>query len=438
MRGDPPPRREAGQGVTGCLTQGAGVRGANPDDAGCLVSGTLNSRPNGSGGLGTDFDLDGGLTAEVAPTLNAHFGAKQGLEDQHALNGAGLFVGHPTAPPLTGNPYGDHESREGLLVADTLRSHPRPGSNSVGGIVAVQERATREQGQNGIGVNESGAAYTLEGIGTAQEIAFQSKASAHQSLNPSECAPTLDVGKADGMAVGIDCSRLTDYGISHADAKKAGPVEALCALRKALGEEAFQRWCLGVIARVQAPEILRPTVHGSRLRRAADNGDGPLDGPLPRAEDRAVWTLRTVWGAGCEGCPPQGSELPEQHAEQLGADLSGMPHSGAQAEAVMSGMWRASQGLRAVRKALSALQEVGRPAEDQAESAHPRYVVRRLSPLEAERLMGLPDNFTAVPHRGKPMADGPRYRLLGNSMAVNCMRWIGERIALVEKVIARP
>ena len=58
--------------------------------------------------------------------------------------------------------------------------------------------------------------------------------------------------------------------------------------------------------------------------------------------------------------------------------------------------------------------------------------VRRLTPLECERLQGFPDNHTLVPHRGKPMADGPRYRLLGNSMAVNVMRWIGERIALFE------
>lgn len=54
--------------------------------------------------------------------------------------------------------------------------------------------------------------------------------------------------------------------------------------------------------------------------------------------------------------------------------------------------------------------------------------VRRLTPLECERLQGFPDGWTDVPYRGKPAADGPRYKALGNSMAVNCMRWIGERI----------
>lgn len=57
--------------------------------------------------------------------------------------------------------------------------------------------------------------------------------------------------------------------------------------------------------------------------------------------------------------------------------------------------------------------------------------VRRLTPKECERLQGFPDGYTAVPWRGRPAGecpDGPRYRALGNSMAVPVMRWIGERI----------
>jgi DNA (cytosine-5)-methyltransferase 1 len=60
--------------------------------------------------------------------------------------------------------------------------------------------------------------------------------------------------------------------------------------------------------------------------------------------------------------------------------------------------------------------------------------VRRLTPVECERLQGFPDGYTAIPWRGKPAADcpdGPRYKALGNSMAVPVMRWIGQRIAAV-------
>ena len=61
--------------------------------------------------------------------------------------------------------------------------------------------------------------------------------------------------------------------------------------------------------------------------------------------------------------------------------------------------------------------------------------VRRLTPRECERLQGFPDDYTLIPWRKKAAADcpdGPRYKALGNSMAVNCMAWIGERIAAVE------
>jgi site-specific DNA-cytosine methylase len=56
------------------------------------------------------------------------------------------------------------------------------------------------------------------------------------------------------------------------------------------------------------------------------------------------------------------------------------------------------------------------------------WAVRRLTPRECERLQGFSDDFTAIPGA----ADGPRYKALGNSMAVNVMRWLGYRIALVE------
>lgn len=65
--------------------------------------------------------------------------------------------------------------------------------------------------------------------------------------------------------------------------------------------------------------------------------------------------------------------------------------------------------------------------------------VRRLTPVECERLQGFPDNYTAIPWRKKPAAecsDGPRYKALGNSWAVPNVRWIGQRIA--EQLKAHP
>lgn len=62
--------------------------------------------------------------------------------------------------------------------------------------------------------------------------------------------------------------------------------------------------------------------------------------------------------------------------------------------------------------------------------------VRRLLPVECERLMGFPDNWTRIPWRGKPAEqcpDSQRYKACGNSMCVNVMRWIGMRIEKVER-----
>lgn len=64
------------------------------------------------------------------------------------------------------------------------------------------------------------------------------------------------------------------------------------------------------------------------------------------------------------------------------------------------------------------------------------WAARRLTPRECERLQGFEDDFTCIPYRGKPASqcpDGPRYKALGNSMAVPVMRWIGQRIQQYEE-----
>lgn len=74
--------------------------------------------------------------------------------------------------------------------------------------------------------------------------------------------------------------------------------------------------------------------------------------------------------------------------------------------------------------------EGGRRGEGCGAVLH-RSAVRRLTPRECERLQGFPDDYTLIPYRGKPASDcpdGPRYKALGNSMAIPVIRWIGERI----------
>lgn len=63
------------------------------------------------------------------------------------------------------------------------------------------------------------------------------------------------------------------------------------------------------------------------------------------------------------------------------------------------------------------------------------YALRRLMPVECERLQGFPDGWTDVEFKGKPSSDTARYKALGNSMAVPCMMWIGERIQMVDEIL---
>ena len=68
----------------------------------------------------------------------------------------------------------------------------------------------------------------------------------------------------------------------------------------------------------------------------------------------------------------------------------------------------------------------------------PTMAIRRLTPRECERLQGFPDDWTLIPYRNKSAdqcPDGPRYKACGNSMAVPVMRWIGQRIEMVEQLI---
>jgi DNA (cytosine-5)-methyltransferase 1 len=62
------------------------------------------------------------------------------------------------------------------------------------------------------------------------------------------------------------------------------------------------------------------------------------------------------------------------------------------------------------------------------EKMNGEYVVRRLTPIECERLQGFPDNWTQIPYKGKPKEkcpDSPRYKAIGNSWAVPCVRYLG-------------
>lgn len=88
-------------------------------------------------------------------------------------------------------------------------------------------------------------------------------------------------------------------------------------------------------------------------------------------------------------------------------------------------------GSIAYQEEMSPTLRAGASGTNQTPTIHSGMMVRRLTPIEAERLQGFEDNYTRIPWQKKPVEkcpDGQRYKCLGNSMAVPVMKYIGERI----------
>lgn len=433
LRRDTPPSRKAGEEVAGRAGPGSasGSRHNSHWNGGVHppLSQASQTRAGGIGGSNQEIFEQGGagLVPGVAPTLDASFGRLQGCSGQDANHGHGhlvtAFGGNRTSgsidisPALLAQPgsgyKGDFES-ETFLVQET--AHTLRGE----GFDASEDGTGRGTPLVPVVAGTLGANHgniKAEHAWTGQLVAFDTTqvTSATNRSNPQPgdpCHPLAAGAHPPAIAIGSQ----------HAHAEETGPIEALRALREAVGAEAFQQWCAGVAVSLQPAQVLRHDLHGAGIRCEADEGRRRLDdGALPRAEDGAAWPMRQVWEAGRQRRAPQGRELPEQLARQLGEALSQLPHEGAQPAWLLQCLRGTGQGAGVLQPALPSVQ-----------GGAPALQVRRLTPVEAERLQGFPDNYTAIPWRGKPASecpDGPRYKALGNSWATNVVNWLGRRLA---------
>ena len=276
----------------------------------------------------------------------------------------------------------------------------------------------------------------------------------------------------------------------NASTQETYPGTLLRTLRQEAGEEAFAKWGLGILDSLQQEEVLRQALHGIGIRPATFSRSWVVCCALGFPVYGSGWLLQSLREAGCERCSSQGWEPSEQLAGELGAYLSELSRPGAQAARFMRDLWFASEGFGLLQQALLAIQEVGRPASRKGQSVlrgsegrgaeipedvssarmqreAPRervlhearaageardyrngateqersgkgwvgeapLAVRRLVVEECEFLQGFPRGYSKIPWSNKPASecpDGPRYKALGNSWAVPCVTWIGQRIA---------
>ena len=353
----------------------------------------------------------------------------------------------------------DYETETMIACTYAVRT-AQTGANGIGVAREVSHTLDLASGQAVCVIHSNPAVIAFNSNAQPDEMKFDEHVSAPLTCSPysavaigcdtyngsltGDVAATLGTQSGDGLSSGP--SVLQPYpmavtpetagsgetlhnkgfkqGATHARPQETHPGALLRTLLNEVGAEAFTQWGLGIFDSLQPSEILRRKVYGCGVRPAAFSRSWVVHCALSRSEDGSAWLLQSLREAGCEGCASQGLEPFEQLARQLRAYLSELSHPGAQAARFLHDLWQAAEGVGLLRKALSTLQEVGRPAARQDEPAQPTYRVRRLIPVETEFLQGFPRGYTAIPKA----KDGPRYKALGNSRAVPVMRWIGRSI----------
>jgi DNA (cytosine-5)-methyltransferase 1 len=318
--GNPAPSREKGKGITAYAE--SSLAQYRPDKIGGTIKASGGCLAGGSETFVT-------WPAEICSTLNANFGSKLGLENQHINEGAPMFVPYDLKQVTSKE---NHQlSRKVGDPCHTLAKENACGS----AVVAIQGNLIGRDsgGPQGVGASDDGVMYTLTKAdvhGVAQPIAFTSEQTPKVSSNLAHTL-TNTTFKHNQMVAFSSNMSVPDCQIDVSPTLKLGG--------KGGGNP---------------PAVAQPinVLGGQHPNAAIDSEKSP--------------TLTNAMGSG-------GGHVPI----------------------------------------------IGQMA------------VRRLTPVECERLQGFPDNYTNIKDN---CPDGPRYKALGNSMAVPVMRWIGERIQVVERI----
>ena len=321
--GNPAPSREKGKGITAYVE--SSLAQYRPDKIGGTIKASGGCLAGGSETFVT-------WPAEICSTLNANFGSKLGLENQHINEGAPMFVPYDLKQVTSKE---NHQlSRKVGDPCHTLAKENACGS----AVVAIQGNLIGRDsgGPQGVGASDDGVMYTL------------TKADIHGVAQPIPIDTMNHIGRKDSHSFGDFEPGAPSYtltkGHSHAVAQ---PI-------------AFTSEQTPKTSSNLAHTLTNTTFKHNQMVAFSSNMSAP------DCQENVSPTLK------------------------LGGQGGGNPPAVAQ-----------------------------------------QMAIRRLTPVECERLQGFPDNYTNIREN---CPDGPRYKALGNSMAVPVMRWIGERIQAVERI----
>jgi DNA (cytosine-5)-methyltransferase 1 len=376
LLGNPPPRREAGQGTA-----------------------AIPSRSSAGGGLGTDFDCDEGLIA--SPIVMASGQSNAPIFDNNQSPALTCLHEAPIiAHTLRGNGHDASEDGTGRgtplvtvlqdvadpVLANVGRTYTQEGTGNFRLTNVVMQPVHVVNGNSTPEVSEE-LAFPLradDGSGNRQAIAFSAK---DHGADAGEVSPTLRSMGHDG---------------SHAN---GGGQVAVAFMENVRGELRVSEQSDALTTGGGKPgqgyaAVLEPVTFESRFAR---NGRGAPDTIVPPLKAQSGET-----GKGDAAPLVAFSIMPMNSGKDYKARETDV------AQPIMAGgPVGGNQGGDFIKSSMQ---------------------VRRLTPVECERLQGFADDYTLVPWRGGMSPDGNRYKALGNSMAVPVMRWIGQRIALVEGI----
>ncbi len=347
-RRDTAPGREAGQAPAAAAGAGAARNRVADRTLRSGIAGTLSSRTTGGGGLGTGFDLAGGLQPVVRAGRRRGRGGDSPPDERQVPVWPHLEVGKRTGASA-------NTPRAGL------------GVGAAGAPMFTPQASAR----HGVAVG----AYAFQ-----PRLARNGRGDMGELVN----ALTAQAGQS-GRGDAAPCVALA-FKASHYTRGKDGAPCVICPPLPADADRGDQD-----------PLICIAPVIGFSCK---DDGTGAQMGVSP--------TLRAMGHQASRA--NAGGQLAIAFAENTRGELRLEGGDGARTGALSAGGGKPGQGMPAVVEGLA---------------------VRRLTPRECERLQGFPDDWTLVPYRGRQAADGPRYRALGNAMAVPCMAFIGRRIQRV-------
>ena len=210
--------------------------------------------------------------------------------------------------------------------------------------------------------------------------------------------------------------------------------QVLRVLQETYGEKEVKEWGSAILVTLQQTEVLQQRVHESGFQCETEDGKELGGSSLTRPELVAEWLLRDMRKREECGRSSQGWKPTEQQYREFAEIMQKLPHESTQASKYLLDMWEKGQGLWILRETLSAIQEVRKPDDDKSKPIYRNAVVRRLTCLECTRLQGFPDGWVDigdwVDSKGKKHkdADSPKYKALGNSIALPYWSWLADRI----------